>query len=49
MSDQPNVTVIYQYPDKKEDKPWWFWPVIVASLVVGVPIFFCNVLLSIFS
>lgn len=47
---QPNVTVIYQYPQAKDDKmPAWVLPVSILIVFVGIGAFLCNGLAYLFS
>jgi len=50
MSDQPNITVVYQYPEKKGDGlnlPIPMWLLIPVAFIVGVS-FLCEGLAYLF-
>lgn len=47
---QPNITVVYQYPQAKDDSyPAWVLPVAIVITFVGVGAFLCNGLAYLFS
>lgn len=50
MSDQPNITVVYQYPQAKEEGfPAWAWVVGVLVTFVIIGAVLCNGLAYLFS
>jgi len=50
MSDQPNITVVYQYPEKKDNGfPAWVLAVSVVLAFVILGAILCNGLAYLFS